>query len=629
MLSRTTIVCLLLAGCGGADARFGVDLFVDSQQVTDRDRITQLVVHVDGSEHYDTTLDLTGVADKTTMTLHYVPLVRQGTLSFNTEARAQDGSAVAVGASSAVMLVDGGSVEARVQLQVGAHRQVGEACTSASDLCDGAGGCIDGVCCGMPCNGACLACNVTGAEGVCVPVGGGTTPMKGHAACEMESESSCGRDGTCDGAGNCRKWPLGTTCGAPTCNAGTNLSVSEGQCDGNGTCVTPQSLPCDPYRCKDATQCYGSCTDAAQCTGSPPTCNTALTPGSCGPKSNGAVCTQDAECQTMHCVEKDAMGNGVCCDTTCATTCTSCKIAATRGKCTLVPAGQDPRAQCPAAMGAQAACIPGGCDGNTATCKLAPATTQCRAQACTGGMQAAKTNCMSDGTCPVAATTPCDPYVCGATACKASCTVDTDCQTGGCLNNKCATYGGAYVANTSPPCGNACQNTNPFAASTCGCPGSFPLGSTIGSYNDCAGPAQAASTIAICQRAMRTTKSDWGGAFATYAVGCGVNTTNPYTAAATCPADTVASVFSHWQSPCNKTSTITFCTSTTAPTTTYGGAYQEDDDVGGGAFCRVANPKTSACTCPAGTNPTILRLLVDRTPLTPGIIGSQIKICVP
>jgi hypothetical protein len=329
---------------------------------------------------------------------------------------------------------------------------------------------------------------------------------------------------------------------------------------------------------------------------------------------------QDAECLNMHCVEKDAMGNGVCCDTACTTTCTSCKLAATRGKCTLVPAGGDPRMQCPAAMGAQAACIPGGCDGNTATCKIAPVTTQCRAPACAAGTQSAKTNCAADGSCPTATTTPCDPFACGATACKTTCAVDADCQTGGCLSGKCATFGGIYQVAGSPPCAQMCQDVNVFAGNTCACPAAFTA-ATLSGYVDCPTATFAPTTMSFCQRPTRTTLSDWGGSYATYAPGCGVNTTNPYTGAASCPADTVPTSYVFYETPCNQTSTITLCTSMTAPTTSYAGAYEIDDD----ALCRVTNPKTGACTCPAGTDPTPLRVLVNRG----GAFGSHIEICVP
>lgn len=51
--------------------------------------------------------------------------------------------------------------------------------------------CVDGVCCDSTCEGACVACNLDGFEGVCSPHAPATDP-----------ESECGM-GVCDGVGEC------------------------------------------------------------------------------------------------------------------------------------------------------------------------------------------------------------------------------------------------------------------------------------------------------------------------------------------------------------------------------------------------------------------------------------------
>jgi hypothetical protein len=633
----TTLAACLLVACGGDQAEpFGLNVTVDGRglSIEERGRISKLALRAAGVEQYATEIDVArlGDEDKLEMGLRYVPLVQKGALTLTIDARDTQNAAVAVGRADAVEIIAERSVPVRIMLKAGASRHVGDRCTSDGDLCDGDGGCVDGVCCRSVCSGACEACDVAGVEGVCVPLPAGDRPRPGHGLCEVEPGSTCGRDGACDGAGLCRKWTLGTACGSSTCTVSTNLFVPDGECDGAGTCITSPAIPCDPYRCKDASVCFTSCTDATQCTGSPPTCNTAVTPGSCGPKPNGATCTQDAECQSMHCVENDAMGNGVCCDTTCTATCMSCRIAATRGKCSLVPVGQDPRAQCPAAAGADAACKPGGCAGTTPQCRLSPMTTQCRAPACDAGtfIGSLATTCNADGTCPAAGTVSCDPFRCAATACKTTCTVNGDCQTGACRGGKCATFGGAYQT-----CGAACQNANPLEGTdACACAAGYSAQRMIAGYNECGGGGY--TIVTFCDRAARTPQSDWGGMYVDYpAAFCGgrVDVTNAYTGMLACPADTVATTYRMYLADCpgapNSMVPIVLCTSMTAPVVTFGGAFEKDDDVDAQPDCRVVNPKTGDCTCPAGTSPRALRVFVNRSPINPTIIGAHIFFCTP
>jgi hypothetical protein len=57
----------------------------------------------------------------------------------------------------------------------------------------------------------------------------------------------------------------------------------------------------------------------------------------------------------------------------------------------------------------------------------------------------------------------------------------------------------------------------------------------------------------------------------------------------------------------------------------YGGAFQVDDPVSGGAGCRAPNPFTGTCACAPGTDPIELRTIVD----VPGggFIGSNVSFC--
>lgn len=302
----------------------------------------------------------------------------------------------------------------------------GAACSTSSE-CGSAGGCVDGYCCDTTCAGACNACNLASKEGTCSPVGAGTMPTAGHPSCGPDTKASCKRDGFCDGAGACRNWALGTVCQPGTCNAGTNMVTSDSSCDGNGTCSPGTTITCAPYICKDATACWPSCTGNMQCS-SGNFCNG----NSCGKKPVGSACSVPADCQNGtdgagHCVD------GVCCDTVCTGTCQYCALSASKGTCSLVPGGTDPRSVCPAGAAQNAICTPGGCTGTTTACKRAAQNTPCMGSC--GNNTANNTVCDAAGGCTQAGTnTGCGAYACvvgggGTTSsCKSTCTGDGDCN---------------------------------------------------------------------------------------------------------------------------------------------------------------------------------------------------------
>lgn len=100
------------------------------------------------------------------------------------------------------------------------------------------GFCVDGVCCESACTGSCNACSQgrTGAaNGKCAPVRAGTDPDN---ECRRDEPSSCGQDGTCNGAGACRAYADGTACGSTCCDRGPgrgsrpcSFSCRAGRCD--------------------------------------------------------------------------------------------------------------------------------------------------------------------------------------------------------------------------------------------------------------------------------------------------------------------------------------------------------------------------------------------------------------
>lgn len=106
--------------------------------------------------------------------------------------------------------------------------------------------CADGFCCGEACDGACVACNIAGSEGVCdfVP--------------KYDTDSSDGMGGTCDGTKVCNgaglcSGALGQMCTGPTQCASAKCGDPDG--DTMKTCVKNTGEPCT-----DNNECFsGTC----------------------------------------------------------------------------------------------------------------------------------------------------------------------------------------------------------------------------------------------------------------------------------------------------------------------------------------------------------------------------------
>src|SRR5262245_15258041 len=106
----------------------------------------------------------------------------------------------------------------------------GVPCSAASD-CE-SGFCVAGVCCETACSGTCRSCAIAGSEGQCIAVPAGADPRN---ECADEGAASCGRDGTCDGTGACRRYASGTVCAAASCSGATWTPART--CNGSGTCL--------------------------------------------------------------------------------------------------------------------------------------------------------------------------------------------------------------------------------------------------------------------------------------------------------------------------------------------------------------------------------------------------------
>lgn len=170
----------------------------------------------------------------------------------------------------------------------------GSACVAKQPLgmpCGGANQClnnicVDGFCCDTACGGLCQACSMAksgGPSGKCLSIPPNQDPDN---ECADQGAVSCGTDGTCDGAGGCRKYPAGSLCG--------NGIFCDGKetCNGAGACVSG-TPPC-PARAPNDPSCTDACNEAAQsCTGKAPdgdSCREVGTPACCTETCGGGFC---------------------------------------------------------------------------------------------------------------------------------------------------------------------------------------------------------------------------------------------------------------------------------------------------------------------------------------------------
>src|SRR6266403_902824 len=333
----------------------------------------------------------------------------------------------------------------------------GLAC-GGSNQC-GSGNCVDGICCNQACNGQCQACNVAGSVGQCVAVSG--APQGGRPTCGTDG-TACG--GSCNGSNGASCTYPTAQCRGASCTAG--VATAAASCDGAGSCPAVLTTTCSPYVC-GATACKTSCTADADCAAGD-YCDAG---GACvAKKADGLACGGANQCGSGSCAD------GVCCDQACGGQCQACDLAGQVGQCVAVSG---------APHGARTACsgsgsCAGSCDGsNVAAC--AYPTVQCRGASCTAGVATAAASCDGAGSCPAVVTTTCNPYVCGATACKTSCTADADCVSGdycdaagACVSKKADGYACAAAnecANGSCADGFCCERACNGQCEACDVPG--------------------------------------------------------------------------------------------------------------------------------------------------------------
>jgi hypothetical protein len=228
------------------------------------------------------------------------------------------------------------------------RREKGQACAANGD-------CISGfcapeqVCCDSACAGSCVSCagQATGQpDGTCAPVRAGIDPRED---CPKDNPATCGRNGSCDGAGACDLYGAGTVCEAARCD-GAGQFIAARTCSA-GACLTTAQEACGLAVCDAETGCRRTCAGDSDCIAKS-YCDSG---GACMPqKADGGACAGGHECLSGFCVD------GVCCDNACTGLCVSCRgietgrqtdgtcadvVAGTTG---VAPRGDEPHAVRPA-----------------------------------------------------------------------------------------------------------------------------------------------------------------------------------------------------------------------------------------------------------------------------------------
>jgi hypothetical protein len=311
--------------------------------------------------------------------------------------------------------IGGGGIDAPIGTGTAVN---GDSCASGSD-CQ-TGNCVGGLCCDKECKDACYACAqlYTGkSDGTCAAVGSGQKDP--HAVCVNETATKeCGSDGTCDGAGACRKGGTDQVCATAFCTGAMFTPTST--CDGKGACKTVTALDCGTAPCDINDGCRSACATDKDCSGG--YCN-ATTQRCAAQKINGDTCSSTNECSSGFCVD------GVCCEKACTDKCMACSSSLTTAKsgiCSAVKVGTDPHDSC-AADTTNECGLDGTCDGAGA-CRIAGKDHGCKPATCTDGSFIHAATCDGKGVCGAPLSESCGAFTCDPTnGCQKACTADTDC----------------------------------------------------------------------------------------------------------------------------------------------------------------------------------------------------------
>ncbi len=328
--------------------------------------------------------------------------------------------------------------------QNGCCKDLGQTCSGANDCRSGLS-CVDGVCCGSACDGACQACAqaLTGqADGSCAPLASSAVDLVPSLVCGGTTGGCAGGNCICEaGSGACK-----TANGAVCAN---NAECASGQCECTDASCTQKR--CSPTDC----DCGFNVTGDASCDGMvndgvddgdnsclAQSCNGA---GACN-VANNATCTSHQACESNHCECTTA----ACTSRSCSAAACACRYNGNGDtSCDgLVTTGQDDPQDCAGASscyagacladvgqpcGGDAACGAGHCECQNAGCTTracAAADCDCRYDA-TGGCTTPLSNGIDDPEDCIASGQSCYAGSCLFDN-NESCTADAQCGSGNC-----------------------------------------------------------------------------------------------------------------------------------------------------------------------------------------------------
>lgn len=416
------------------------------------------------------------------------------------------------------------AVDPQTQRKSCGKKPLGAICELAAE-CESSN-CADGICCSTKCDGPCVSCRQVGFAGTCKPVPLGADDPR--ASCAVTLPTQCGTTGKCDGNGGCAKFESGTKCTAPSCSSGVATPASA--CDGNGQCVPPPLLLCEPFSCS-GNACASTCTKDDECSS-----GNACLNGTCGAKSLGQQCMSANECKSKLCVD------GVCCDSACDGTCQFCANPAMLGKCIDVPAGADDLRKACAATPVASCGTNGKCDGKRG-CQLQPAGAECEARSCEAQLNQERAAKQCDGKGMCLATKPersCAPFTCSGNTCAISCTRTDQCiSPNTCAGSVCGKLAdGQSCGSDASKCASGVCAQGVCCATACS--GTCRSCAISGSEGACINVPDKQDPLNQCEATSSTTcattgSCDGSGKCAVYAAGVACNP-------ASCSADASQSI---------------------------------------------------------------------------------------
>jgi hypothetical protein len=418
---------------------------------------------------------------------------------------------------------------------------IGAACAVNNDCSTNF--CAQGYCCNTACTGTCQSCAIS--AGICIDVPAGQDPL---SQCSDAGATTCGNNGSCNGAGACQKYAAGTQCAPPSCTGSTYAPAAV--CTGTGTCTLATSSSCGVYSCDTTNKiCKITCTVDADCT-TPNICNA----GTCTLAPLAHACTVASACASGLCQQ------GVCCASTCSGTCASCALTGTAGTCTNITAGTDPLNACTDAGGPSCG-DDGTCDGS-GKCRLYASGTICAAQSCSGSTFTPSRTCDGTGVCKTVTSSLCTPFACDTAnnVCKTMCGATTDCSSPNTCNTTTMSCG--LLSQTSPCTADNQCTTGHCQQSVCcatACTTNCSSCAIAGSVGTCIAVPAGQDPLNQCADAGFATCGlngfcDGGGACQKYASGT------------QCIAPTCSTSTLHPASTCNTTGTcVTPATSSCTP----------------------------------------------------------------